>query len=169
MVRTMTPHSSRGFTFIELLVVIVLAGIIMGFAVYGMRDLLANQRMKTAAFNLVVSSMFARSEAVKQGVPVTIKAPSADDLTNGWCVLISSTASCDLSSPDVANTIRLEQPVGGVTYAFITTAGPITFNRAGRLSGLVKIEITDNQDASLKRCITIDAGGNAISALGACS
>jgi Tfp pilus assembly protein FimT len=138
-------------------------------AVYGMRDLLAGQRMKTAAFNLVISSMFARSEAINRGSSIYIKAPSGDDLTGGWCVLISSTASCDISNPDLANTMRVSQPVGGVTYTFRTAAGPIVFNRAGRLDSRVKVEIVDDQDSNLKRCVAIDVGGNATSVVGACT
>ena len=144
-------------------------GIVMAVAAPGVRDLMANQRMKTASFNLVATSMFARSEAVKRGIPVTIKAPSGNNLSNGWCVLIDTTATCSIAAPDTASTMRVDASVAGVSYAFITTAGPITFNRAGRLSSLVKVEITDNQTTSLKRCVTIDVGGGARTSTGACS
>lgn len=169
MVSTVSPKSSRGFTLIEMMVAMLIAGIIMSMAVYGIRDLLVNQRMKTAAFNLVISSMFARSEAVNRGASIYIKAPSSNDLTGGWCVLVSSTANCDIVSPDLTNTMRVSQPVDGVTYTFRTTAGPIVFNRAGRLDNRVKVEIVDNQDSNQKRCVVIDVGGNATSAVGACS
>jgi type IV fimbrial biogenesis protein FimT len=162
-------HRSSGFTLVELVVVMAIMGVVMLMAMPAMRDFLANQRIKTASFNLITSTMFARSEAVKRAAPISIKAPSSNNLTNGWCVLILATADCSLTAPDTANTMRLEQPVGGVTYTFSTTAGVITFNRSGRLTSMVRIEVSDDELASLKRCITIDVGGNARSAVGACS
>lgn len=164
----MARRSARGFTLLELIVVTAIMGIIMAIGTPALRDLLANQRIKSASFNLVVSSMFARSEAVKRGTAVTIKAQTSNDLTSGWCVLISAAASCSLSSPDTANTMRVEMPPDGVTYVFRTAAAPITFNRSGRLTNLVKVELNDNQDATLKRCVVIDVGGSARAAVGAC-
>lgn len=162
------PRSS-GFTLVELVVVTAIMGVVMLMAIPAVQDFLATQRIKSASFNLITSMMYARSEAVKRGASITIKAPSANNLTNGWCVLISAGATCSLTATDTANTMRIEQPVTGVTYNFSTTAGPITFNRSGRLTNLVRLEVSDDELASLKRCVTLDVGGNARSAVGACS
>lgn len=159
---------SKGFSLTEMMVVLAIMGIAMSIGVPAVRDLMANQRMRGAAFNLVVSTMFARGEAIKRGTTVAIKAPSSDDLTTGWCIQIGSTETCDVSDPGVS-AIKVEQPQTGVTYEFKTAAAPISFNRAGRLAALVKVEITDSVNAAMKRCVVIDVGGNATSTVGACS
>lgn len=168
MVITMRERpGTAGFSLVELMVVIVIVGIVAATAAPAMRDYLANQRMKTAAFNLIVTTMFARGEAVKRGIPVYIKAPSSNNLSNGWCVLVTAGAACSTSAPGV-ETMRVQQPLSGVTYTFKTTAGTISFNRAGRLASRVKIDIVDNELPTLTRCITIDIGGTASSESGAC-
>lgn len=160
-------RKDRGFTLLELIMVVALMGIVMAYAIPGMQSLLANQRIKSAAFNLITTTMFARGEAVKRGIPIYIKAPSSNDLTGGWCVMVSSGATCSVTAPGV-ETMRIQQPLDGVTYTFKTTAGVISFNRSGRLSNNVSVDIVDNTQSALKRCITIDVGGTARSTVGAC-
>jgi prepilin-type N-terminal cleavage/methylation domain-containing protein len=163
-------RASSGFTLIELMVVIAILGIVMSFGVPAMRDLLANQRMKSAGFDMVVAAMFARSEAVTRGIPIYIAAPSGN-LTQGWCVQLvpSSSVACVPLNPNLNVTMRVQKPATGVSYSFVSGAAPVTFNRSGRLASQVRIEIVDTELAALKRCVTIDVGGNARSAVGACS
>lgn len=160
-------HSERGFTLVEIMVVVAIMGILLAVAVPSVRDMMANQRIKSAAFQVITSSIFARSEAIKRGTTVAIKAVSSNDLSTGWCVQLGSTATCSSSSPSTLS-LKIEKAQSNVTYAFITTAGPISFNRSGRLTDIVKVEITDSQLSSLKRCITVDQGGNAKSTVGGC-
>lgn len=157
-----------GFTLVEVMIVVAILGTVMAFGVPAMRDLLANQRMKSASFDLVVTAMFARSEAVKRGIPIYVAAPSGS-LTSGWCVQLTSTTACSPSAPDLTVTMRVQKPASGVTYSFISGSAPISFNRAGRLGSQIKIQIVDDELAALKRCVTIDVGGTARSAVGACS
>lgn len=164
----MKTRPSAGFTLVELIVVMAIMGIAMTIAVPGTRDFLSNQRMRTASFNLVASAMFARSEAVKRGIPVFIKAPASNDLNGGWCVLVSAAATCSMTAPG-NETMRVQQPLSGVDYAFDTTAGVIAFNRAGRLASAVRIEIVDAETGGMARCVRIDVGGSARSDLGDCS
>lgn len=167
MVTAVKPAAAnRGFSLVEMMVVIAIMGIVMAFAVPAIRDLLANQRMKSASFNLVVTAMYARSEAVKRYLPVNVVAASSNNLTNGWCVTVGST--CSLTAPD-SSTMKLQQPQSGVTYTFFTTAGPIAFNRSGRLGSVVKVQIADAEMPTLQRCVTIDVSGSARAVVGACS
>lgn len=163
-------RAHAGFTLVELLIVMAILGIVMAFGVPSMRDLLANQRMKSASFDLVVTAMFARSEAVKRGIPIYLAAPSGN-LTGGWCVqLVSSTSvACVPENPNLSVTMRVQKPASGVTYSFFTGSAPISFNRSGRLTSQVKIDIADDELTTLRRCVTIDVGGNARSTVGVCS
>lgn len=159
--------SQRGFSLSELMVVIAIMAIIMGFAVPGLRDLMGSQKVKSASFDLVTSVMYARSEAGKRGATISLKAGSANDLASGWCIIFGTAADCNTTAPS-AETMRIHQAYPTVSYTWKTTAGPILFGQTGRISSLVSIEVTDLSNTAFKRCITIDVTGVPTSRSGAC-
>jgi type IV fimbrial biogenesis protein FimT len=166
-------NKNAGFTLVELAVVTAIMGIVMAVAVPSVRDMLANQRMKTASFNLITTAMIARSEAVKRGIPIYVKSLPGTGLQGGWCIMASSTPDCSLTAPDNA-TMHLQDALGGIIYSPTTgvtlTSGMalITFNRSGRLAVPARVEITDDVNSLMKRCVLIDVGGSARSSMGAC-
>lgn len=170
---TRASNKNAGFTLVEMVVVTAIIAIVLSIAIPSARDLIANQRMKTASFNLIATAMLARSEAIKRGIPIYVKSLPATGLEGGWCIMVSPTPDCVLDPPDAA-TMHLQAPLRGVLYAatagVTVTSGTslITFNRSGRLATAAKVEITDDVDASMKRCVLIDVGGSARSSLGAC-
>lgn len=162
--------TQRGFTLPELMVVVAIMAIIMGFAFPGLRDLLGGQKVKSAAFDFVTSVMYARSEAGKRGAPISLKAASGNDLASGWCVIFGTAANCSVAAPEtVPETMRVHQPYPTVSFTWKTTAGPIVFGQTGRISSLVSIEIADLANTAFKRCITVDVTGVPTSRSGACS
>lgn len=166
--RSSVLRFSRGFTLIEVMVVLAIMIIVMAIGVPSLRDLLAGQRLRTASYALVGSAMHARGEAIKRGADIAILAPASNDLALGWCVQMGTAAPCSVTAPGVA-VMHVQQPFSEVSYTFSTVAGPIVFNRSGRLSGgVVQVEIADTAATSLKRCVTIDAGGNARTDVGGC-
>jgi type IV fimbrial biogenesis protein FimT len=64
--------AQSGFTLLELMLVVVLAGILLGIGVPAMGDYIRNARMTGAANDVMVGLHFARSEAIKRRVPVTL-------------------------------------------------------------------------------------------------
>lgn len=153
--------NARGFSLVEVLVVVAIMVVLMAVGVPALSDWLAGQRLRTASYALVGSAMQARSEAIKRGTDIAILAPASDDLSLGWCVQVGTAAACSVTAPGVA-VMHVQQPISGVAFTFSSTAGPIVFNRSGRLSGgAVLVEIADNTRTDMKRCVTIDAGGNA--------
>lgn len=162
---------NRGFSLVELVVVIAILGIAMGIAVPGLQDLMVGQRVKSASFDLMTSILFARSEAGKRGATISITAVANNDFSKGYCVLFDTGGSCNVSTPG-AEVMRVQQPSSTVSFSWIgTTAGPINLNQAGRLASPAapaRIEIADLTNVSFKRCIIIDATGNPNSRSGAC-
>lgn len=84
-----------GFTVVELLVTIFLAGVLVTLAVPAFFNMIQNQRATTQANNLVTAINVARSEANRRGLNVEICAADAaqDDCAgtavwegNGWLV-----------------------------------------------------------------------------------
>jgi type IV fimbrial biogenesis protein FimT len=68
-----------GFTLLELMVVVVLAGVLLGIGVPAMGDFIRNARITRAANDVMVGLHLARSEAIKRRQPVTL-CTSADTL-----------------------------------------------------------------------------------------
>jgi type IV fimbrial biogenesis protein FimT len=76
---------SAGFTMIELLIVVALAGVLLAVAAPGMKDFIGAGRMRSASSDLVADLILARSEARKRGAQVKVQ-PSASGWTGGWTV-----------------------------------------------------------------------------------
>lgn len=162
-----------GFSLIEVMVVIAILGIAMGIGVPGLQTLLANQKMKSATFDLLTTAMLARSEAIKWGgtspASISIVAPS-NNFSNGWCVTFTSTTPCNMATPD-DGVMQVVRPTQGVTYVFQGVAAPIVFNRNGRLANTnqVRLQVNDSSASANSRCVSIDSSGNATIKSGACS
>lgn len=155
----------NGFSLVEMMLVIAIAGILMSIAVPGVKTLLNTQKMKSATFDLVVTAMLARSEAIKwsgaSSSSISIAAPS-NDFNGGWCIVFTSATTCSTSAPG-DGVMQVVRPTTGVTYAYQGTAAPIIFTRTGRLSGgaAVKLLVTDDDSFATPRCVTFDTNGNA--------
>ena len=68
----------RGFTIIEIMVVIAIMGVLLTIAAPSFVTFTATQKVKTASFDLYAAMMFARSEAIKRKVNVTVSAAGGD-------------------------------------------------------------------------------------------
>lgn len=63
---------TRGFTFIELLTTLAVAGVILAIATPNFRQFLLNSRMTGTANDLLASLQLARSEAIKRQQPIAV-------------------------------------------------------------------------------------------------
>jgi len=73
--------AQSGFTLLELMLVVTVAGVLLAFGVPTMGNFFRNARITGAANDVMGGLHFARSEAIKRRVPVTL-CTSADPLNN---------------------------------------------------------------------------------------
>jgi type IV fimbrial biogenesis protein FimT len=127
------PPPARGFTIIELMVTIAIAGVLLAIAVPNLQNFIAGRAVTAQSQDIVDALRLARAEAMKRGSPVTlcrttsatpkVCAPSAAGAGTWeyWMVFAETPATFD-GKLDAADTpLRVMQaPAGKVDYDLST-------------------------------------------------
>lgn len=137
------PRRMSGFSVTELVVVILVVAIIAGIGAPSFKYVTTSNRVATEINGLVGDLQFARSEAIKQGEPVTVCA-STDGATcnggnnwqGGWIVFLDSAVGGTLGVVDPGEAIIRTQPAfnpPGDTLQPLAglNLSAVTFNRVG--------------------------------------
>ena len=108
----------QGFTLIELLVTLIVASVILGFAIPNFTSQIRNNRSLAFGDEFASALNYTRSEAVKRGSLVSI-CPSNDngddcatDWTNGWLVFTDGAANDTVNSVTFGTLLRYWDPPG---------------------------------------------------------
>lgn len=152
----MQPRS-RGFTLIELMVVVALAAILLGIGVPSFSSFIAGQRVKTAAADFSMAAVYARSEAVKRNGEVGVVA-AAGGWQDGWSVTSG------------AVTLSTQTAYKGLTMNSPNDVAEIVYLGSGRLKEQAQIsslQITGEGGIAV-RCVAFELSGLPKSKLGAC-
>ena len=96
----MKATTQSGFSLIELMFVIVIAGVLLAIGIPNFRDFIRNSRIAAESNDLLTGINVARSEAVKRRAPVTMCsgiAPACDagDFSDGWFVFVDTDGDGD--------------------------------------------------------------------------
>jgi len=136
----------KGFTLIELMVVVALAAILAAMAAPNFKSFVSGQRVKTAASDFVMTAIFARSEAIKRNTDVTITSVTSGGTgwKDGWTVAVGGTS------------LSQQQAYTGITFS--GPASAITYKGTGRLSAAVTTMTIVGTDGSA-RCVAFDLSG----------
>lgn len=115
-------RKSRGVTLIELLVTVSVLAILSSIAVPSLQNFTNTSRAVALTNELVAALNFARSEAIKRGVAVTICKTANPDNASPTCTTDGSWQSGWLTFTDPTNRgtvndgetrLRIKQPTGG--------------------------------------------------------
>lgn len=173
-----TPRVLRGFTTIELMVVMAIMSVLMALAAPSFTPLIEGWRVRQAAEQLQSTLYYARSEAIKRGGQVIVQ--KLPDGTNGcatasvntaWScgwrvchnknkddicdITTNSTTNEELQRYDAPSQIAVERTSGGTT---------IKLNRWGIVDGLpnfsIRVKPYGKPDANPSaRLICVSSGG----------
>lgn len=89
----------RGHTLAELLFVLAIAAILLGMAMPAMRGMLQQHRLVATVNEFFAAVTLARSEALRQGVPVTLL-PAGAGWNSGWVVVLDRNGNLQADAGD---------------------------------------------------------------------
>lgn len=150
---------SGGFTLLELMTVIAVLGILATIALPSFKYLGANTKVKSAATDLYLSMLRARSEAVKRSSLVWLRAATGG-WANGWQVVADSNGNGTYD----AGTDRLvydSAALSGITVSVTSSITSLTYLTSGRVQGAVApiFTIASPKVSSVGRCVSLDLTG----------
>ena len=149
------PGAARGYTIVEVLIVVMLLGVLLTAGVPQLTDFARQQRVKTASFDLFSTLVHARSEAIARNGQVTV-APTDGAWINGWTV----------TGPG-GLVIRRQEPVPAIA---ITGPDAVVFFESGRLNAITRPQfaLTTTGTSVVQRCIRVDLSGRPVSKAASC-
>lgn len=123
----------KGFTLMELLMVLVVGSSLLAFGVPAFQSVVADQRSTTVINEMIESMILARSEAIKRGRYVSVcistdgvACSAGADWNDGWIIFV--TASATPATVDAGDEIiRVHQAL----------SGPVDINTLGNIDSFV--------------------------------
>lgn len=168
------PDNISGFTLVELMITVSIAGILMAMAIPSFNSTISSHRLTTYTNELVTSLSLARSEAVKRGISVTIRKVDDNSFTNlgaganwenGWDVFtdVNFNGSYDAGTDSL---IRTHAPLqSSYTLRGNNFSDFIRFTPSGQSNNKGSFVICDNTDnngtpeANTSRLIIVNSVG----------
>lgn len=137
----------HGFTLIELMVVLAVTGIMLGFGVPKITRMLQGNRVVASLNNLSAHLIYARSEAVRRSTSVSVVALDPDPTLweRGWMVFVDPNADGVLDPGE--QQLRVVDALNIPNFTIRPTNNIVTFNRLGTApqNGFTLTESTDSE------------------------
>jgi type IV fimbrial biogenesis protein FimT len=174
----MSPPRASGFTVTELVMVMTIIGILAAIGVPSFKYVTVSNRISSEINALLGDMQFARSQALKQGLSVTVCASSNSTETNptcntggtsnvwntGWIVFLDSNGSGQVDPGE--QVIRVQPSFNGndSMLSSVASYAATTYNRLGyapsNTGATINIALHDaNNTQAYTRCLAITASG----------
>lgn len=164
----------HGFTLIELIITITIAGILVAIATPYLGSFISSTRLTTQANELLTDLNTARSEAVKRASYVGVCAStggssctSGGSFLNGWIVFLDADNSGTWTTGDSVIKVHGALDGGNTT---VSSSSTVIFNSSGSLENSSSTITYTFCDSALQksRQISVTATGRASSDTGTC-
>ncbi len=154
--------NTRGFTLIELMVVISIAGILLAYAVPSFNEFSKNNQLKSKSRDLVTLISFARAEAVRLGRSVNVSSIANTPEGNEWGVegyraWIDTNNDNDYNNGEEIRVV--ESASTAMSIDSVTNVTEFTFFSSGLVSAVSVFQLCDDRTGEQGRVVTVLGGG----------
>ncbi len=167
-----SKREARGFTLLELMVVLIIVAIVLTFAIPSFRTLLMNSRVNDVVSNLSGALNYARNTALSKNAPIgvcPVSPPAAAGQATGASCL-SAFGSAANGTAWMVYSGSSTNPVPLSTYTLASgeqisitpsnaAAAAITFNGRGLASASGLFTVCDIRGASSAQAVEVNAAG----------
>lgn len=162
-------RNAGGFTLIELMVVVILIGIVAAYAVPSFTQVVASNRVTSAVNGVVGTLNYARSEAVKAGRTVNVRAMDGASWDSGILVWLDANGNSTFEATEELR--RFEDFDGSLTLAGEGALTQFGFRGNGYLTssatGEFELSVT-SPDTPFDRFVCVGFSGRVRTAEVAC-
>ena len=116
----------KGFTLIEMLVVVALMGIFLAIAAPNFASLIRTNRVQAAADELVGILQYARAEAITRGVTVTLTADSENTWNAGFKITAAGQMLRRIDAGGLQSGVTVSSAAAQASFSAIGTSGATT-------------------------------------------
>ncbi|GGK83475.1 GspH/FimT family pseudopilin [Amphritea balenae] len=153
----MRKRFQQGFTLIELMVVVAVAGILAGVVAPGFQEMIRNNRITADVNHFVAAIHASRSEALKTGQSIVLQ-PISGNWNNGWTVDETVSGGVNVMTFNKQSDVAITTGLANVRYTsrgmITTAAGTLQFcdSRTGEEGRQVSISLTGRVSTDVFVC-----------------